>query len=103
LAVAWSIFCVAGLVFSLRCCALLRRGSPWSLTGWLATAAYFALALVAVVRTSRPLRLTEVAALVLVLLAFVVAGVRDERQAEPYWWPVRVGLTGRERRAARRL
>jgi hypothetical protein len=32
-------------------------------------------------------------------IAFVVAGFRDERQAEPWWWPKRRGLTRAERGA----
>jgi hypothetical protein len=100
--VAWSIVCAAGLGLCLRSAAVLRAGSPWSLGGWLATAGYFVLELVAAVRrTGTPFHL-EYALLAALTLAFVVAGVRDERQAEPWWWPARAGLTGRERRANRR-
>ncbi len=101
LLVAWSILCVAGLLLSLRSVAVLRTGSPWTRAGWLATAAYFALELAAVARhAATPFHL-EYAVLAVLTVAFVAAGVRDEAQAEPWWWPAAAGLTGRERRAAR--
>lgn len=37
--------------------------------------------------------------LLLMAVAFVVAGIRDERQAEPLLWPLRLGQTRAERRA----
>ncbi len=99
--VAWSVLCVAGLLLSLRSVSVLRSGSPWTSVGWLLTAAYFALELGAVVRrAATPLHLDYVL-LALLTLAFVAAGVRDERQAEPWWWPSGTGLTGRERRERR--
>jgi hypothetical protein len=100
--IAWCLICAAGLALSARSAVVLRRGSPWSLAGWLASAAYFALALAVVARPLTVLRFGEVAVLVVVVGGFVVAGVRDERQAEPWWWPEHPGMTGRERRAARR-
>ena len=40
-------------------------------------------------------------ALAALTAAFVAAGLRDEPQAEPWWWPAGAGPTGRERRARR--
>jgi len=99
--VAWSVVCAAGLLLSLRSAGVLRARSPWTSAGWLATAAYFALELGAVVRRAATPFHLEYALLAALTLAFVVAGVRDERQAEPWWWPARAGLTGRERRESR--
>jgi hypothetical protein len=36
--------------------------------------------------------------LLVLTVAFVVAGVRDERQAEPWWWPTHTGPTRAEKR-----
>jgi len=99
--VAWSLVCAAGLALALRSAVVLRGGSPWTSMGWLATAAYFAFELAAVARRAPTPFHLEYALLAALTLAFVVAGVRDERQAEPWWWPARAGLTGRERRASR--
>jgi len=35
-----------------------------------------------------------------ILIAFVVAGLKDEPQSEPWWWPVRAGGTRAERRGS---
>jgi hypothetical protein len=40
------------------------------------------------------------ACIALLTIAFVVAGVRDEPQAEPWWWPRRVGSTRAEKQRA---
>jgi fucose 4-O-acetylase-like acetyltransferase len=97
----WSALCVAGLALSLRSAVALRSGSPWSLAGWLASALYFVIALADVLRrASAPFHLDYVV-LAILIATFVVAGVRDERQAEPWWWPTHAGPTGRERRAGR--
>ncbi|MBD5634839.1 MAG: hypothetical protein IAI49_10205, partial [Candidatus Eremiobacteraeota bacterium] len=42
------------------------------------------------------------ATVVLIVAFFIVAGSRDEPQAEPWWWPRAPGLTGAERRNAAR-
>lgn len=99
--VAWSVLCVAGLLLSLRSVAVLRSGSPWTSVGWLLTAAYFALELGAVIRRAATPFHLDYGLLAALTLAFVAAGVRDERQAEPWWWPSQAGLTGRERRERR--
>jgi hypothetical protein len=99
--VGWGVLCAAGLLLSVRSAAVLRSGSPWSLAGWIASAGYFAIALAdALRRASAPYHL-DYALLAILTASFVAAGVRDERQAEPWWWPVRAGLTGRERRSAK--
>jgi len=99
--VTWSVFCVAGLALSVRSAAVARRVSPWTMTGWLGWAAFFALSLVLVAYPTRPLRLVGGAALIGVMVAWFVGGVRDERQPDPFWWPSRLGRTFRERRGLR--
>ncbi len=78
---------------------VLGRAAPWTSIGWLLTIVYF---LEVIVKTSVLPALpayAEYAALALLAVAFVIAGVRDEPQAEPWWWPNRLGST---RAAARR-
>ncbi len=83
---------------SLKSVAVLARaGSPWTSAGWLLTLAYFVLAgLKVALAWSVPFH-AEYVALALLTVAFILAGLNDERQAEPWWWPVRAGLRGRER------
>jgi hypothetical protein len=45
-----------------------------------------------------PLHL-EYVCLAALTVAFIVAGVRDEAQAEPWWWPTHLGTTRRERKS----
>ncbi len=97
----WFAACLLGAVLSLKSIAVLRMRSVWTLAGWAATAVYFAIEAVAVARATHPPIHADYIALGLLTLCFVVAGIRDEPQAEPWWWPTHAGLTGAERRAAR--
>jgi hypothetical protein len=99
LAILWIAICLLGLAVSLKSAAVLRRRSLWTLAGWLATAAYFAIAGVDAARGSRAVAHLDYVTLGLLTLCFVVAGIRDEPQAEPWWWPRGTGPTGAERRA----
>ena len=86
---AWEALCLAGFVLSLKSMSVLRARSAYTYAGWLFTALYFvAAALKAAGVWSPPFHL-EYACLALLTIAFVVAGVRREPQAEPWWWPVR--------------
>jgi hypothetical protein len=82
--VVWSVFCVAGLALAIRSAAVVRRVSPWTMAGWLGWAAFFVLSLVLVARPARSLRFVGSAALLGVMVAWIVAGLRDERQPEPF-------------------
>ena len=53
LAILWIAICLLGLAVSLKSAAVLRRRSLWTLAGWLATAAYFAIAGIDAARGSR--------------------------------------------------
>ena len=95
---AWLVLCFLGLLLAARSVAILRTGSPWTSAGWLLTALYFVLAAGKVGLNWTPPYHAEYVSLGLLTLAFVAAGVRDEPQAEPWYWPSRVGPRGRERR-----
>jgi uncharacterized RDD family membrane protein YckC len=83
----WEAVCIAGFVLSLRSIAVLRSRSPYTIAGWLFTAAYFALAAYdAWVRAHAPFH-ADYACVALLTIAFVVAGIRHEPQAVPWWWP----------------
>ena len=102
LGTVWFVTCLAGAALSFASIRVLRRRSPWTILGWLATAAYFAIAGYDVVRARPALAHLDYAALTVLTVCFVVAGIRDEPQAEPWWWPRHSGPTGAERRASRR-
>jgi hypothetical protein len=98
----WLVVCIAGLVLSLKSAAVLRGRSRWTIAGWLATAAYFVLSAVAATAAKHPAAHADYVALAVLTLCFVIAGTRDEPQAEPWYWPTAPGPTGAERKAARR-
>ncbi|MBD5605798.1 MAG: hypothetical protein IAI48_12035 [Candidatus Eremiobacteraeota bacterium] len=100
LAGVWIVVCVLGAVLSVRSIVVLRSRSGWTIAGWAATAVYFVVAGIAAARASHAPAHVDWAALAILTVCFVVAGVRDEPQAEPWWWPVRAGRTGKERREA---
>ena len=94
----WGIVCLAALALCVRSLTVLRRRSPWTSAGWLLSALYFIIAIVDALRARSAPYHVDYAALVLLTAAFIVAGVHDEPQAEPWWWPNHAGLSGRERR-----
>lgn len=80
-----------------------RARSPWTFWAWAATIAYCVYAYIEI----RPLfglhlpEHGEYVFLIALTVAFVVAGVKDEAQAEPWYLPTRLGPT-RAEKAARR-
>lgn len=97
--VIWILTCVVGFALSLKSAAVLGARSRATVVGWLATALYFIIAAIDGVRGRSAPAHVDYVALAILTIAFVVAGVRDEAQAEPWWWPSTVGLTGAQRRA----
>lgn len=91
---------VALAVLSVRSIWIARQRAPLTTAAWAATFAYCIAA--GVELSSAPAH--QVASIVgyvfLVVLAvtFAIAGVRDEPQPEPWWWPVKLGRTRAERR-----
>jgi hypothetical protein len=95
---AWLVACAAGAALSLKSIVVLDARSRWTAAGWWFTLGYFALAgYAASVGTHLPLR-PEYWCLAALTLAFIVAGVRDEPQSEPWWWPTHPSTTRTERR-----
>jgi hypothetical protein len=92
-----SFVCVLGIALSLKSIAVLGGAAPWTSAGWWLTILYF-IAVIAKTAVAPALPPSiEYSVLAALALAFVVAGVRDERQAEPWWWPNRRGTTRAEK------
>ncbi len=81
---------------------MLGSRSRWTAGGWVITAVYFAVAAYDAVRAQHAPAHLDYVALALLTICFVIAGRRDEPQAEPWYWPRFVGQTGAERRAKAR-
>ncbi len=94
-------FDVALAALSVRSIAVLRTAAPWTSAGWAGTVGYCVAAAVefSSVAEQRLAAYVAYAFLLVLTVAFVVAGVRDERQAEPWWWPTHTGPTRAEKRA----
>lgn len=97
-------FDLAIAVVAVRSILLLRRRAPLTAAGWVATLGYALAAASGNAGFAPRPAATSVSFVCLLVLtvAFVAAGIRDEPQAEPWWWPVRLGKTRAERRAAYR-
>jgi len=80
---------------------VLGSGSRATQVGWIATAAYFAIAADDAARRTHAPFFADDIALGVLTIAFIVAGRRDEPQAEPWYRPTHAGLTGAQRRAIR--
>ena len=101
LSVLWFALATLALALSVRSLVVLRGGSRATSLGWLATIAYVVVAAVDAARGSVAPGHIDWWLLAVVTVAFVVAGMRDEAQAEPWWWPARRGSTAAQRRANR--
>jgi hypothetical protein len=94
-----ALVCLLGIALSVKSTVVLGRTAPWTSAGWLLTVVYF---LEVIVKTTLAPALptaAEYAVLLALAVAFVIAGVRDERQAEPWYWPDHQGATRAEKRA----
>jgi hypothetical protein len=97
------IFAILGIVLvvlSARSIVILGLRAPWTCAGWIGTIGYCIAAAVEYSGAAMRPMWAAVSYLCLAVLtaAFVVAGVRDEPQAEPWWWPTRIGPTRAQRR-----
>ena len=91
-----SAVCVVGL----RSLAVLGKHAPWTSGGWVATIVSAGAAVAKYAQNAPqtlPLAVAEGAFGVLTA-CFIVAFARDEPQAEPLLWPVRLGLTRAQKR-----
>ncbi len=83
----WEAICIAGFALSAKSVAVLRSRSPYTIAGWVFTAAYFAFAAYdAWKHAPAPLH-GDYVCVALLTVAFIVAGIRREPQAVPWWWP----------------
>lgn len=101
LTVSWLAICALGIALSLKSVAVLGPRSRGTVLGWLLTAGYFALAAFDAARAAKAPYHADYGLLAALTLAFIFAGIRDEPQADPWYWPTHAGLTGKERRATR--
>jgi hypothetical protein len=97
----WLATCALGFALSLKSVSVLGSRSRWTAAGWLLTAFYFAIAAYDAARAAHAPGHLDYVALALLTICFIVAGRRDEPQAEPWYWPRAAGRTGAERRAGR--
>jgi hypothetical protein len=97
LGILWLVVCAAGIALSLQSIRFTFRRAPWTAAGWALTDGYFLFAAPKAWSAVPPFH-AEYWCLAALTIAFVVAGVRDEAQAEPWYWPVRLGRTRREQR-----
>jgi hypothetical protein len=98
--IAFIIVCLLGIALSLKSVIVLGGVAPWTSLGWWLTAVYFVEAIVKSTAVPAFPAVAEYAVLAVLAVAFVIAGIRDERQAEPWWWPNARGITRAEKRRA---
>lgn len=86
-------------VLAVRSIGLLRGSSPWATLGWAFAFGYGAATAVeyALPPFHRPAAQIAYACLLAVAAAFIISAVKDERQGDPWWWPLRLGRTRAER------
>jgi hypothetical protein len=96
--IVYALLLAALIVLSLRSIIVLRGTSPWTSVGWAATVGYSLAELAEIVRGTHLAYNLPYWYLAALTAAFVVAGVRDEAQSEPWWWPRGPGPTRAERR-----
>ncbi len=90
--------CALGIVLSGKSVLVLGRRAPWTSAGWLLTILYFVALIVRLRLRYHAGERAEYLTLAALIVAFVVAGFRDEPQAEPWWWPTHYGSTRRAKR-----
>ncbi len=90
--------CLAGIALSVKSVIVLGRAAPWTSAGWWITVVYFLAVIAKLLDATVVPAYLEYLVLIVLTVAFVVAGVRDEPQAEPWWWPNRRAKTRAERR-----
>lgn len=98
---AYLVVLTALTVLSLRTIVILERNAPWTTAGWAFTILYDGAASYEILsRTHLPLHAPYLALAGLVV-TFVIAGVLDEPQGDPWWWPSGLALTRAERRTGK--
>ena len=96
----FAVFDIALAALSMRSIVIIGRRAPWTSAGWIGTLGYCIASTLEY--SGAPMRTiwaaVSYACIVALTAAFIVAGVRDEAQAEPWWWPREVGPTRKQRR-----
>jgi hypothetical protein len=99
IAYGWLALLLILAALCVRTIVVLRGAAPWTSAGWCATLAYCAAEGLEVLQGRHlPLHLPYLF-LAALTVAFIVAGIRDEPQGEPWWWPAQLGATRRARGA----
>jgi len=101
-AVVIGLALVALAAISLRSLQFTWKISPWTSVGWAATVVYCLIDLARIVFVPEGenfpvLPHADWGMLLVLTVGFIIAGVRDERQAEPWYWPRGRGATRAER------
>lgn len=86
-----------GILLSLRSIFILRGASPWMAIGWAGAALYFLVLFIRNLNGATVGSAREYAIVLFIAVVWIVAVVRDEPQAEPWWWPRKRGPTRAER------
>lgn len=93
-----ALICLLGIALSVKSLVVLGRAAPWTCAGWWLTIVYF-IAVIAKASFAPTLpAYAEYIVLAALTVVFVVAGIRDEPQADPWWWPNGRGATRAEKR-----
>jgi hypothetical protein len=86
-----------GVLLSLQSIYILRGAAPWMSVGWAGAAVYFVVLFVRNLNGATIGPVFEYALILFVAIVWIVGVVRDEPQAEPWWWPRKRGPTRAER------
>ena len=102
-AILYAALLTALTILSVKTLSVLKSASPFTSAGWAFTILYDCTATAEIVtRTHAPFALAYVF-LGALIVTFAIAGLRDEAQADPWWWPSGLGPSRAERRIASRL
>ncbi len=98
---AYAFFAFVLGILSIRSAFVVRRVAAWTAIAWWSTLAYCIAAIVPLLGGPRLPYHGEYVALVGLTVAFVIAGIKDEPQAEPWYLPTAPGPTRAEKRATK--
>jgi uncharacterized membrane protein YhaH (DUF805 family) len=98
-AVLYAILAFVLAALSARSALVVRRVAPWTASGWWLTVVYCVAVIVPLLGGPRLPAHGEYVALIALTVAFVIAGVKDEPQAEPWYLPRAPGPTRAQKRA----
>lgn len=96
---AIGVLVIALAWLSVRSMAVTRRRAPWTFWAWAATLAYCVYVYIKMtpIFAARIPEHGEYVFLLALTILFVVAGIKDEPQAEPWYLPSRLSKTRAEK------